>query len=172
MPSLEIGQQAPNFTLPGVTVTDGRAQQRHFSLRDMRGAPVVLAFYPADNSPGCTAQLCSYQSELAGFEELGAQVWGISRQDAASHEAFALRQGLTFPLLADEKGDVVERYGVSMFGMGVRRSIFIIDADGVLRWKHVALVGMTFQSARTIREQLRMLDSASDDGAARDDAAS
>ncbi|MGY6497444.1 MAG: peroxiredoxin [Microcella sp.] len=172
MPALELGHPAPDFTLPGVTVVGGAAQHRHFSLRDMRGAPVVLAFYPADNSPGCTAQLCSYQSELAGFEALGAQVWGISRQDAASHEAFALAQGLTFPLLADEKGDVVERYGAGMFGMGVRRSIFIIDADGVLRWKHVALVGVRFQSAQRIHEQLRMLDLAAEDGAARDDAAS
>jgi thioredoxin-dependent peroxiredoxin len=172
MPALEIGQLAPDFTLPGVTLVDGRAQHRHFSLRDMRGAPVVLAFYPADNSAGCTTQLCSYQSELAGFEALGAQVWGISRQDAASHEAFAMRQGLTFPLLADEKGDIVERYGVSMFGVGVRRSIFIIDADGVLRWKHVALVGVTFQSARTIQEQLRLLDASGDTDAVRDDAAS
>jgi peroxiredoxin Q/BCP len=172
MPALEIGHMAPDFTLPGVVVADGRAEQRHFSLRDMRGAPVVLAFYPADNSPGCTAQLCSYKSELAGFESLGAQVWGISRQDTASHEAFALRQGLTFPLLADEKGDVVEQYGASMFGMGVRRSIFIVDADGVLRWKHVALVGVKFQSAARIQEQLRMLDAPGDAGTVRDDAAS
>ena len=70
MPALELGHPAPDFTLPGVTVVGGAAQHRHFSLRDMRGAPVVLAFYPADNSPGCTAQLCSYQSELAGFEAL------------------------------------------------------------------------------------------------------
>lgn len=172
MTAPEIGQLAPDFTLPGVVVVDGAAQHRHFSLREMRGAPVVLAFYPADNSPGCTAQLCSYQSELAGFEELGAQVWGISRQDTTSHEAFAARQGLTFPLLADEKGDIVERYGASMFGMSVRRSIFIIDGDGVLRWKHVALVGVRFQSAARIQEQLRMLDARGDAGAVRDDAAS
>ncbi|HET8957454.1 MAG TPA: peroxiredoxin [Microcella sp.] len=172
MPALEIGRPAPDFTLPGVTVVDGTAQHRHFSLRDMRGAPVVLAFYPADNSAACTAQLCSYQSELAGFEALGAQVWGISRQDATSHESFAARQGLSFPLLADEKGDVVEQYGVNMFGIGTRRSIFLIDADGVLRWKHVALVGVRFQSAARIQEQLRMLDARGDAGAVRDDAAS
>jgi thioredoxin-dependent peroxiredoxin len=158
MPPLEIGHPAPDFTLPGVSIVGGEARHRHFSLRDMRGAPVVLAFYPADNSGGCTAQLCSYQSELAGFESLGAQVWGVSRQDTTSHESFARRQNLTFPLLADEKGDVVERYGVGLFGVGVRRSIFIIDADGVLRWKHISLVGMTFQSARTIQRQLRLLD--------------
>lgn len=172
MPALEIGRPAPDFTLPGVSVVDGTPQHRHFSLREMRGAPVVLAFYPADNSVACTAQLCAYQSELADFEALGAQVWGISRQVAASHEAFAVRQGLSFPLLADEKGDIVEQYGASMFGMGVRRSIFVVDADGVLRWKHVALVGVKFQSAARIQEQLRMLDAPGDAGTVRDDAAS
>lgn len=170
MPAPEIGQLAPDFTLPGVILDGGVAQNRHFSLREHRGSPLVLAFYPADSSPGCTAQLCSYQSELAGFEDLGAQVWGISRQGTGSHESFARRQRLTFPLLADERGDVVDSYGVGLFGVGVRRSIFIIDAEGIVRWKHVALVGVTFQSAATIREQLRMLSPGTD--ATRDSAAS
>lgn len=157
MPQPEIGQLAPDFTLPGVTMRGADAQHRLFSLREHHGSPLVLAFYPADASPGCTAQLCNYQSELAGFEELGAEVWAISRQSAASHESFARRSKLTFPLLADERGDVVDAYGVGLFGVGVRRSIFVIDADGVLRWKHVALVGVTYQSAATIREQLALL---------------
>lgn len=170
MPTPEIGQLAPDFTLPGVVIDSGVAENRHFSLREHRGSPLVLAFYPADNSVGCTAQLCSYQSELAGFEDLGAQVWGISRQSATSHESFARRQRLSFPLLADERGDVVDSYGVGLFGVGVRRSIFVIDADGIVRWKHVALVGVTFQSAATIREQLRRLSPGTD--ATRDSAAS
>ncbi|GAA1690327.1 peroxiredoxin [Microcella alkalica] len=157
MTQLEIGQLAPDFTLPGVTMRGADAQHRLFSLREHRGSPLVLAFYPADASPGCTSQLCNYQNELSGFEELGAEVWAISRQSAASHESFARRSKLTFPLLADERGDVVDAYGVGLFGVGVRRSIFIIDAGGVLRWKHVALVGVTYQSARTIREQLALL---------------
>lgn len=160
MPQPEIGQLAPDFTLPGVTMRGADAQHRLFSLREHHGSPLVLAFYPADASPGCTAQLCNYQSELAGFEELGAEVWVISRQGAASHESFARRSKLTFPLLADERGDVVDAYGVGLFGVGVRRSIFVIDADGVLRWKHVALVGVTYQSAATIREQLALLPGA------------
>lgn len=160
MPQPEIGQLAPDFTLPGVTMRGADAQHRLFSLREHRGSPLVLAFYPADASPGCTAQLCSYQSELADFEELGAEVWAISRQSAASHESFARRSKLTFPLLADERGDVVDAYGVGLFGVGVRRSIFVIDADGVLRWKRVALVGVTYQSAATIREQLALLPGA------------
>lgn len=157
MPQPEIGHIAPDFTLPGVTFDGEDARHRHFSLRQHRGAPVVLAFYPADASPGCTAQLCSYQSELAGFERLGAEVWAISRQSTVSHESFARRQGLEFPMLADERGDVAEAYGVGLFGVGVRRSIFVIDAVGIVRWKHVALLGMTYQSAATIREQLQRL---------------
>ena len=154
MPQPEIGEIAPDFTLPGIVVTGADAHARHFSLREHRGTPLVLAFYPADASPGCTAQLCNYQSELAGFEALGATVWAISRQSTDSHESFARKQGLAFPLLADERGHVVDAYGVGMFGVGVRRSIFIIDAEGVVRWKHVAMIGVTYQSAAVIRAEL------------------
>ncbi len=172
MPQPEIGQIAPDFTLPGVVIEGADALPRHFSLREQRGAPLVLAFYPADASPGCTAQLCNYQSELAGFEALGATVWAISRQSTESHEAFARKQGLAFPLLADERGDVVDAYGVGMFGVGVRRSIFIIDAEGVVRWKHVALIGVTYQSAAVIRAELERITGPGADGAARSAAAS
>jgi thioredoxin-dependent peroxiredoxin len=157
MPQPEIGQLAPDFTLPGVTIQGADAQHRLFSLREHRGSPLVIAFYPADASPGCTAQLCNYQSELEGFEALGAEVWAISRQTTASHESFARRQGLSFPLLADERGHVADAYGVGLFGVSVRRSVFVLDAEGVVRWKHVALLGMTYQSAATIREQLALL---------------
>lgn len=157
MPQPEIGQLAPDFTLPGVAVHGEDARLRHFSLHEHRGAPLVLVFYPADSSPGCTAQLCAYQSGLAGFERLGAGVWAISRQSTTSHEAFARRQWLEFPLLADERGDVADAYGVGLLGVSVRRSVFILDAEGVVRWKHVALLGVTYPSAATIREQLQRL---------------
>lgn len=172
MPQPEIGDIAPDFTLPGVVIDGQDALPRHFSLREHRGAPLVLAFYPADASPGCTAQLCNYQSELAGFEALGATVWAISRQSTESHESFARKQGLAFPLLADERGDVVDAYGVGMFGVGVRRSIFIIDAEGVVRWKHVALIGVTYQSAAVIRAELSRITGPGADGASRSAAAS
>jgi thioredoxin-dependent peroxiredoxin len=157
MPQPEIGQLAPDFTLPGVTLHGDRAETRLFSLREHRGSPLVLAFYPADASPGCTAQLCNYQSELSGFDELGTTIWAISRQNTASHESFARMQGLSFPLLADERGDVVDAFGVGLFGVGVRRSIFVLDAEGVIRWKHVALIGMTYQSAEKLQQQLALL---------------
>ena len=157
MTTPEIGQLAPDFTLPGITVVEGEPTKSHFTLSERRGRPVVLAFYPADNSPGCTAQLCSYQDEMDTFRNLGADIWGISRQATGSHEKFARTKRLGFPLLSDEKGDVVNAYGVGLLGLGVRRSIFIIDTDGHLAWKHVALVGVTFQSADTLKRELLKL---------------
>jgi peroxiredoxin Q/BCP len=153
----EVGELAPDFTLPGVVVDNGEVIKRHFTLSERRGTPIVLAFYPADYSPGCTAQLCSYQDELASFKNLGAEIWGISRQDQKSHERFAVSKSLGFPLLADEKGDVTAAYGVSLLGMGTRRSIFIIDAEGKVAWRHVSLVGFTFQSAETLTRELEVL---------------
>jgi len=134
-------------------MVDGQPAKTHFTLSERRGHPVVLAFYPADNYPGCTAQLCSYEDEMDAFRELGAEIWGISRQKG-SHEKFARTKRLGFPLLSDEKGDVVQAYGVGLMGIGVRRSIFIIDAEGKLAWKHVALLGMTFQTAKTLQREL------------------
>jgi thioredoxin-dependent peroxiredoxin len=150
----EIGDKAPDFTLPGITMVDGEPTKAHFTLSERKGHPVVLAFYPADNSPGCSAQLCSYQDELHAFTDVGAEVWGISRQNTHSHEKFARSKGLGFPLLSDEKGDVVAAYGVGMLGLGIKRSIFIINAEGTIAWKHVALVGVTFQSADTLKREL------------------
>ncbi len=157
MTTPDIGSLAPDFTLPGVSIVEGAPIKAHFTLSERRGHPVVLAFYPADNSPGCTAQLCSYQDEMDTFRGLGAEIWGISRQATGSHEKFARTKRLGFPLLADEKGDVVTAYGVGLLGIGVRRSIFIIDAEGRVAWKHVALVGITFQSAETLKGELQKL---------------
>jgi len=155
--TLLVGDRAPDFTLPGVVVENGEARTRHFTLSERRGTPLVLAFYPADNSPACSAQLCSYQDELDQFRALGAEVWGISRQDQASHERFARSKKLGFPLLADERGDVVSAYGVNLVGLGVRRSIFIVNEQGLIHWKHVALVGVTFQKVSTLTKQLQTL---------------
>jgi peroxiredoxin Q/BCP len=150
----DVGSIAPDFSLPGIAVRDGDVEKKTFCLSAQHGTPVVLAFYPGDETAVCTAQLCSYQSELSGFEDLGATVWAISKQDLASHERFARKEGLTFPLLADENGVAVRRYGVGLKGLGLRRSVFVIDAQGILRWKHVSLVGARFQSAAVLREAL------------------
>ena len=156
MGALEVGDRAPEVDLPGIRMVDGRFERDTYSLADRRGRPVVLAFYPLDQSKVCTEQMCSYQDDFEGFEELGAEVWGISLQGVESHEEFALKNGLTFPLLADHRDGVAKDYGVAL-GPSLRRSVFIIDAEGIIRWKHVALLGFTYRRASEIREQILRL---------------
>ena len=154
----EIGRPAPDFTLPAVQLSDGAAVRRDLTLSEERGHPVVLAFYPGDATSVCTRQLCSYSSGLEAFTDLGATVWGISTQDIESHESFARTFGLRMPLLADTGRQAVAAYGIGL-GSLVRRSVFIVDAEGVLRWKHVAALGLTFRDIPTLTEQLAALGS-------------
>ncbi len=156
MGALEIGDVAPDFRLPGIRMVDGRMEHSEYSLSSHRGAPVVLAFYPLDQSKVCTEQMCSYQDNFAGFEELGTEVWGISLQAVESHEEFARKNGLTFPLLADHRDGVGKAYGVAL-GSILRRSVFIIDGDGIIRWKHVAMIGFTYRRSTEIKDQLLRL---------------
>jgi peroxiredoxin Q/BCP len=97
---------------------------------------------------------------LESFAGFGAAVWAISPQGLASHEQFAAKYNLAFPLLADEGLAVTRKYGITLPGAGLRRSVFLIDGDGILRWKHVTLVGLTFPSADVIAGQLAALGSA------------
>jgi thioredoxin-dependent peroxiredoxin len=156
----ETGQVAPDFTLPGIELTGGEAVQAQYTLSDQRGTPIVLAFYPGDNTTVCTRQLCSYTSGLDNFTGFGATVWAISPQGLASHEKFARKYDLAFPLLADEGLTVSRQYGITLGGAGLRRSVFVIDADGILRWRHITLVGLTFPTAQTIAAQLASLKAA------------
>jgi peroxiredoxin Q/BCP len=153
----ETGSAAPGFTLPGMIVHDGLRTDGEYTLAAEVGRPVVLAFYPGDATPVCTAQLCSYQQELDDFRDLGAVVWGISAQGLDSHEDFARDASLTFPLLSDVSGDVIRAYGVRVPGLGLRRSVFVIGPDGLVRWRHVGLVGVRFPRAEVIRAQIEQL---------------
>ncbi|MET9657359.1 peroxiredoxin [Streptomyces sp. NPDC006510] len=152
--SPQLGESAPDFTLPGGLLGGEDFERRDYTLTAARGRSVVLAFYPGDNTAVCTKQLCSYSSGLEAFDELDAEVWGISPQDVDSHESFARAHGLRMPLLADTDRETARAYGVAAPGIGVRRAIFLIGPDGVLRWKHVALLGATYQSLDTLTEQL------------------
>lgn len=137
--ALGVGDSAPDFTLPG---TGGRS----YSLSEYSGRPVVLVFYPGDDTPVCTKQLISYNDELAQFEGLDAVVLGISAQDVSSHEKFAGKHGFRFPLLADVDKKVAAAYGV-LGPLGfVRRSVFVVDAQGKVTYAHRALAGLTFRS--------------------------
>lgn len=152
--SPQLGSTAPDFTLPGGALAEETFERRDFSLSQARGRSVVLAFYPGDNTSVCTKQLCSYSSGMETFEKLDAEVWGISPQGVDSHESFARSFGLRMPLLADEGREIARAYGVTAPGIGVRRAVFLIGPDGVVRWKHVALLGATFQSLDTLAQHL------------------
>ena len=156
-PTPEIGAPAPDFTLPGVVLAGTEVERRDFAVSEHRGKPIVLAFYPGDETPVCTKQMCAYSNELEKFTGIGAEVWGISPQDLDSHEKFALRHGLQLPLLADPDKTVIRQYGVALKGLGLKRSVFLIDAEGVLRWKHVATLGLSFQPVATLTEKIAAL---------------
>jgi peroxiredoxin Q/BCP len=151
--ALDPGSPAPDFVLEG-TSSEGR---RQYVLSDLRGRPVVLAFYPGDDTAVCTRQLCSYQDQLSRFEELDALVLGISSQNLDSHERFAAKRGLTFPLLADPDKTVIRLYGVAGPLGTTRRAVFVIDAEGVVRWKHVSTLGLTYQDVDTLTGVLKGL---------------
>ncbi|WP_256105636.1 peroxiredoxin [Streptomyces sp. ODS05-4] len=150
----EVGSPVPDFTLHGGVLVDDAFERRAFTLGDQRGAPLVLAFYPGDDTTVCTKQLCAYSSGLEAFTDLGAQVWGISPQGVDSHEAFARRHGLRMPLLADPDRSVARSFGITAPGIGLRRAVFLVGPDGDLRWKHVSLLGATFQSVDELTRHL------------------
>src|SRR5581483_11995059 len=148
-----VGDLAPDFTLPGTTPNGG---DRDYTLAAERGHPVVLAFYPGDETPVCTRQLCSYQHELSALTGLDATLWGISSQDIASHRKFQANRGLTFPLLADTENEVFAAYGLGL-GLTRRRAIFVIDAEGRIAQAQVHRLGLDYEKADEIAKVLRGL---------------
>ena len=148
--SVGIGDRAPGFTLPATGAST-------VSLSDYAGKAVVLVFYPGDDTPVCTKQLNSYNRELDEFEALDAHVLGISAQGVESHEAFAGKHGLKFPLLADTDKAVAGLYG-TLGPLGFpRRSVFIVDRSGVIRYAHRAIAGLTFRPVSELVEVLGSL---------------
>jgi thioredoxin-dependent peroxiredoxin len=141
--AVEAGQQAPDFDLP----TDGGGRVR---LEDFGGKPVVLYFYPKDDTSGCTKEASGFAAAYGDFRAAGAEIIGVSKDDVASHDRFKAKYGLPFPLGSDEDGKVVEAYGSwvekSMYGrkyMGIDRSTFLIDGSGTVRraWRQVKVPG-------------------------------
>jgi peroxiredoxin Q/BCP len=118
----------------------------------------VLAFYPGDDTMTCTKQLCSYQDDLSLLTGLGARLWGISPQGLDSHEKFAAKRGLSFPLLADPDRVAIKAYGVNGPLGHVKRSVFVLDPEGVVRWSHVSSIGITYQDSEKIAAALRALE--------------
>ena len=141
MSGVEVGDPAPDFTLPGVEGTT----RRDYTLSEYRGRKVVLAFYPGDFTPGCTKQMCQYRDNFEEFQGVEAVLLGISPQDVDSHERWIEKRQLPFPLLADTEKKVIDEYGVRGFGpIAVKRSTFVIDAAGIVRHKRVASIGVTW----------------------------
>ena len=133
---LELNQPAPDFTLP---TTSGEP----FQLSAQRGRNVVLYFYPKDDTPGCTAEACGFRDQYEEFQDLGAEVVGVSSDSAASHQQFARKHGLPFPLLADAGGAVRKRYEVprALLGLLPGRVTFVIDKAGIIRYIFNSLGG-------------------------------
>jgi peroxiredoxin Q/BCP len=150
MSGISIGDPAPDFTLEG---TDGP-----FTLSERRGEIVVLLFYPGDETPVCTRQFCSYRD--TGLEGLGATVVGISTQDIASHRKFVEHHGLTVPLLADVDRRAAKAYGVSLPVVGTRRAVFVVDEEGVVRFRHVHKLGIDYLDAAQLRDAVAQASSA------------
>lgn len=127
---IEVGKKAPAFTLKS-------GEGKSVKLSDFAGKPVVLYFYPKDDTPGCTKEACGFRDASAPLKKLGAVVLGVSADDVASHAKFTAKYSLNFPLLADVDRKVAEKYGVwrekNMYGkkvMGIQRSTYLIDASG------------------------------------------
>lgn len=140
---LEVGTKAPAFTL----ASDSGEK---IKLSSFLGKPVVLYFYPKDDTPGCTKEACAFRDKSAELKKLGAVVLGVSPDDVASHAKFRDKYSLNFPLLADAEHALAEKYGAwrekNMYGkksMGVQRSTYLIGADGkiVKVWKKVSVDG-------------------------------
>lgn len=140
---IEPGKKAPSFSLPD-------QQGKMHSLADYAGQPLVIYFYPKDDTPGCTKESCAFQDNLPKFKKRKAAVLGMSMLDSESKAKFATKYDLTFPLLADENHAVMEKFGVwqekSMYGkkyMGVARTTYLIGPDGkvVKRWDGVKVDG-------------------------------
>ncbi|QTL04375.1 redoxin domain-containing protein [Aquabacter sp. L1I39] len=136
--ALQPGVTAPDFTLPATP-------DQALSLSEMKGHPVILAFYPADWSPVCGDEMSLLNAVLPEFHKMGAQLVGISTDGVWCHAAFAAERKLHFPLLADfePKGETARRYGVYRPVEGVAdRALFVIDAQGVIRWSYVSPLGI------------------------------
>ena len=132
--SISVGQNAPDFTLP-----DHAGQP--FTLSQHRGKKLMLVFYPGDNTPVCTRQLCEYRDGVEEFTGLGVEVIGISHNDTESHQRFRDKYNLPFTLLTDTGLKVAEQYGCKGL-LGMKRGVFILDEQGIVAYAHVESVSV------------------------------
>jgi peroxiredoxin Q/BCP len=145
---LEPGSPAPDF--------EARTQdEKAVRLRDLRGQPVVLYFYPEDDTPGCTREACAFRDDADAYRELGAVVFGVSVQDAGSHRAFREKHGLTFDLIADPSKTISNAYHALGFLGVAKRVTYVVGADGriLAAYRRIDPRGHSQEALRILREQ-------------------
>jgi peroxiredoxin Q/BCP len=145
-----LGHIAPDFSLQG---DDGQ----DYRLSDHAGERVLLVFYPGDNTPVCTRQLCEYRDGIEAFAGLGVTVVGISSDDLDSHRAFRAKHDLPFVLLSDPDLKVAKLYG-SKGALGMKRAVFLVDEKGVVRYAHVETLALFRRRAEELLDAIRALD--------------
>ena len=151
--TVAVGAEAPDFSLPGI---DENGERATFTLSSYRGRPVVLVFYPGDDTPVCTRQLNAYTSDIDSFVAVDAQVLALSPQSVDSHVRFADGQGgFGFPLLADEEKAVGGAFGI-LGPLGFyRRSVVVVDTEGKVTWAHRSIAGVTFKPSAQLVDAVR-----------------
>ena len=148
--SLKVNEKAPDFTL----VDD---QGKSFRLSEQTEKRLLLVFYPGDNTPVCTRQLCDYRDGIEVFADLGVEVVGISSDDIESHQQFRQQHGLPFRLLSDPDLEVADLYGCRGM-MGMKRAVFLLDEGRVIRYAHVETLALFRRSREDLIEVIRGLD--------------
>lgn len=145
-----IGKPAPDFTLP--------SDRGDITLSRYIGKTnVLLAFYPADFSPLCTLEMQCFATDWQKFKELGTEILGISTDAVERHRDFSKKLGLEFPLLSDRQKEVAKKYGVDDFLAGTKRAYFIVDIEGILRFKHIEFLPVFKRDDNELLAELRKL---------------
>ena len=147
---VKVNDRAPDFVLQGDNGEDYR-------LSDHAGEKVLLVFYPGDNTPVCTAQLCEYRDGIEEFAGLGVSVVGISSDGLESHQKFRAKHKLPFILLSDPDLEVAKRYG-SKGALGLKRSVFLVDEEGIVRYAHIEALAIFRRKPKELLEVIRGLD--------------
>ena len=145
-----VNEKAPDFCLQG-------DNGEEYCLSDHAGQRVLLVFYPGDNTPVCTAQLCEYRDGIESFAGLGVTVVGISSDDLESHQKFRSKHDLPFVLLSDPDLTVAKQYG-SKGAFGMKRAVFLVDEAGIVRYAHVEALAVFRRRANELLEVIEALD--------------
>lgn len=147
---IAVNDKAPDFSLEG---DDGKL----YRLSEHLGERVLLVFYPGDNTPVCTRQLCEYRDGIESFADLGVSVVGISSDDLESHRDFRSKHDLPFVLLSDQDLDVAKKYGCKG-ALGMKRAVFLVDEKGFIRYAHIEALALFRRRAEELLEAIRELD--------------